>query len=566
MMRVWVLILFVILPWDELYSQAVRKLPVTINRRNKNHMVPTLTGDGRQMIYLSDLAEKGHFKMWYTRKLSSGNWKMPEVLPITIDNPGTNLKGGYCLSFDGRTMVFTSKRRGSIGGFDIWISEKEGENWGPPRNAGKPLNSELHEGDPSLSPDGKFLYFTRCNSLSNDQADKCQIMVAEMKSNGYFKKPILLPANINTGNEVAPRILADNLSLVFSSSRPGGKGGFDYYITRFSGESWSDPEALGFLNSTEDDRYISIPINGDIAYFSKENDGFQTLYMVRIPAEFQPKKVLWIEGIIQEKETNEMLETVVRIYDNQSGKLINSFISSNDKPFSFYLSEGKKYDFSVMTKESNHTFYSRIFELDSLKSSRKLNLEIKLNVVEAGIAMKLNGLKFNEFTSGISPSSEIEMRRLIALMKKNHDLKFEIGVHLKSFKSDTINIDPDLTELVSDTIIDYRVIAIIDSVLLEVNATIIDSLENEEEIDSLRNVILTYKPVINQDTLTILKIINTYHNDRTQKQAEAVMNYLLDKGAPPGSLIAVGYGNSKNRDLSTSDSLGNYVVEIKFFQ
>jgi len=219
-----------------------------------------------------------------------------------------------------------------------------------------------------------------------------------------------------------------------------------------------------------------------------------------------------------------------------------------------------------MTKESNHTFYSQIFELDSLKSSRKLNLEIKLVVVEAGMALKLNGLKFNQYTSGISPSSELEMRRLIALMKKNHDLKFEIGVHLINFKSDTMNIDPDLTELVTDTIIDYRVIDIIDSVLLEVNSQIIDSLKNDEEMDSLRNVILTYQPVLHQDTLTILKIINTYHNDRTQKQAEAVVNYLLDKGASSGSLIGVGYGNSKNRDLSTSVAKGNYVVEIKFFQ
>ena len=107
---------------------------------------------------------------------------------------------------------------------------------------------------------------------------------------------------------------------------------------------------------------------------------------------------------------------------------------------------------------------------------------------------------------------------------------------------------------------------IIDSVLLEVNATIIESLKNEEEIDSLRNIILTYKPVINQDTLTILKIVNTYHNDRTQKQAEAVVNYLLHKGALPGSLIAVGYGKSKNRDFTSNDLPGNYLVEIKFFQ
>ena len=565
-MRFCALILLVILTWEESYSQAVRKLPVSINRRNRNHMIPTLTGDGRQMIYLSDLAERGQLKMWYSRKLSSGSWKVPEVLPITIDNPSTNLKGGYCLSFDGKTMVFTSKRRGTIGGFDIWISEKVGDNWELPRNAGKPLNSELHEGDPSLSPDGKFLYFTRCNTLSNDQAAMCQIMMAEMKSNGYFKEPILLPANVNTGNEVGPRILADNSSLVFSSSKPGGKGGFDYYITRFNDASWSDPIALDFLNSTEDDRYISVPIKGDIAYYSKESNGFQTIYMARIPAEFQPKKILWIEGIVEGQETNELLESVIRIYDNQSGMLINSFSSPNDKPFSFYLSEGKQYDFSVMTKESNHTFYSQIFALDSLKSSRKLNLEIKLVVVEAGMALKLNGLKFNQYTSGISPSSELEMRRLIALMKKNHDLKFEIGVHLINFKSDTMNIDPDLTELVTDTIIDYRVIDIIDSVLLEVNSQIIDSLKNDEEMDSLRNVILTYQPVLHQDTLTILKIINTYHNDRTQKQAEAVVNYLLDKGASSGSLIGVGYGNSKNRDLSTSGTKGNYVVEIKFFQ
>ena len=63
--------------------------------------------------------------------------------------------------------------------------------------------------------------------MTQNSADNCVILRAKRKPNGYYEEPEELPNPINTGNESAPRMLADGKTLVFASKREGGVGDWD---------------------------------------------------------------------------------------------------------------------------------------------------------------------------------------------------------------------------------------------------------------------------------------------------------------------------------------------------
>jgi outer membrane protein OmpA-like peptidoglycan-associated protein/tetratricopeptide (TPR) repeat protein len=62
---------------------------------------------------------------------------------------------------DGRQLYFTSDRKGGYGGFDIFVSSLDKKNeWGSPVNLGKTINSQFNEETPFISPDNQTLYFS----------------------------------------------------------------------------------------------------------------------------------------------------------------------------------------------------------------------------------------------------------------------------------------------------------------------------------------------------------------------------------------------------------------------
>src|SRR5690606_8518271 len=135
------------------------------------------------------------------------------------------------------------------------------------KNIAKPVNSEGHESDPSISPDGKFLYFVRYSDKKSPTGQPCGKIFVSEKTGNIWKEAKALPAPVNMGCECNPRILADNETLLFASVRPGGKGGFDQYKTQLqSNGSWSTPVPMAFINTDKDDQYVSVPAMGNFIY------------------------------------------------------------------------------------------------------------------------------------------------------------------------------------------------------------------------------------------------------------------------------------------------------------
>src|SRR5688572_18333649 len=212
----------------------------------------TIQADGKVMVIQSNVPGKSNQYRLYQYQLDAGKkWVNPTSLDsINAMADSTSLIGGPNISFDGNTMYFFRNN-------DILLSERQKHGWGKPVQLGAPVNTNEYEGFPSISADGKTLYFVGRNEIgprSKELKKKNTFCTSIYKSikdkQGKWSKPELLPYPVNQDCEKAPRIMADGRTLIFSSNRPGGKGGFDMYQTRLTDlDTWENPVPLSYVNT-----------------------------------------------------------------------------------------------------------------------------------------------------------------------------------------------------------------------------------------------------------------------------------------------------------------------------
>ncbi len=151
------------------------------------------------------------------------------------------------------TMVPKTKKRTQSS--DIFVStlSDKGE-WGTPKRLPAPINSSFYDGAATLTADGKTMYFVseRLGGLGSTD-----IYVSELQGSEW-SKPVNLGANVNSsGRETTPYITPDGEYLFFSSDNRDGMGGYDVYVVKRRGSSWSKPHHLGYgINTVNDDTHF----------------------------------------------------------------------------------------------------------------------------------------------------------------------------------------------------------------------------------------------------------------------------------------------------------------------
>ncbi|MHC4072080.1 MAG: hypothetical protein ACYTGS_08630, partial [Planctomycetota bacterium] len=178
---------------------------------------------------------------------------------------------GSCFSRDGLELYFASDRPGGLGGFDIWVAKRETVDapWGEPANLGPNVNSSAREIAPAVSPDGLELYFTFYRDPN--------IRVCSRPSkDAPWSSPEILGPPVGLHQDQYPEVSADGLSLYFESTRPGGYGSFDIWVstraTTF--DPWSEPINLGpNVNSGSGDGDPSISSDGLTLFFGSNRPG-----------------------------------------------------------------------------------------------------------------------------------------------------------------------------------------------------------------------------------------------------------------------------------------------------
>jgi outer membrane protein OmpA-like peptidoglycan-associated protein len=319
---------------------------------------------------------------------------------LNVGNKSNPTGDGSCsISFDGKTLYFSSWREGGFGNVDIYTATLENGEWGNVKNIGEPINTKWFDAHPAISSDNKILYFVsnRPGGYGGDD-----IWYSVLGTNGQWGEPINLGPEINTsGDESFPFIAIDNNTLYFSSNRLPGYGKHDIFVVYKENGRWGKPFNLGpEINSVDNDIFPFVPKSGKAVYFSSDRKGGHGKYdvYVAVPNLQPPKRVTTISGIVAGSPNNTPMQVNIKILELGSKESVEVESEKIGKYFAF-IPNGKKYQISVDAKGYNP--YSQLIEVPVKDSIVEIVHNISLNKTKTNL---------NIAVSHILQSSEINER------------------------------------------------------------------------------------------------------------------------------------------------------------
>jgi outer membrane protein OmpA-like peptidoglycan-associated protein len=222
---------------------------------------------------------------------------------------------------------------------------------------GKPVpmpfnNKEYSVGHPTLSDDGKTLYFASDMPGGLGNAD---IYVATKNEDGTWSEPKNLGKEINTeGNEMFPFIHPEGYLFFASDGRPG-LGGLDIFVTKLvNGKAGVVQNLMAPVNSNFDDFAFILTDDMKRGYFSSDRvsgKGTDDIYGFDMINPFFASKLL-VGTTVDRKDGSLLAGTKVVLYDN-TGKVIKQIITKEDGNYSFEINPDKKYTLEGTKTEYN---------------------------------------------------------------------------------------------------------------------------------------------------------------------------------------------------------------------
>lgn len=412
----------------------VKRLPVPLNSSEDDFDLQVLRA--RPEAYFTSTRESGVGRQ-DVYHIGVGAINEPEGNVISVAELNTSENEG-CATFtpDGLTMIFAAaSREGSLGSSDLYQADLVGGRWTNVRNL-TALNTAYWESHPSLSADGRTLYFVsdRPGGLGG------QDIYVATRIGDNWTAPQNLGSSINTkGHEASPFIAADGKTLYFSSKGRSGLGGFDVYVSRNVGGVWTEPENAGTpINSTSDDLFYTAELGTQHAFISSNRDstlGGLDIFSVE-PNPFASGGVTIVRGTVRDAVTRAPLGADVTITDLQSGESVARF-RSNDSTGEYLvvLQPGGRY--SITAEAPAYLFYSDLYEVER-KSDVTLQHDIDLSPSLTG---KTRLLVFFDFNSATLKNESIpDLNRAVQLLKDLPSNRVRVSGHTDSVGSAEFNL------------------------------------------------------------------------------------------------------------------------------
>ena len=428
------------------------ELPKSVNKFQSQYF-PVMTADRETLIYTGnqDLDEN-----LYVASIKDKIWTEPVSISEKINTKEN--EGTATISADGRTLVFTScGGKKGFGSCDLFISYKQGDNWTSPRNLGLGVNSPEWESQPSLSADGRTLYFVSDRKGSLGKRD---IWVSKLDSTNMWAKAANLGNPINTiEDDLSPFIHANGKTLFFASEGHVGMGGLDLYFTENQQDKWKNPENLGYpLNTFEDQVALFITADGKKAYYSLERDQEDKyrrakIVEIEVPESLQSKfkATSFLKGVVYDAKTKQKLQADIELISLKNNELVGKINSdSQTGTYTSVLTSGG--DYAVFVSKKGYFFKSLNFDFSDKIGLDKI-LDISLEPIKKEAKEILNNIFFDTAKWDLKSESTVELDKLVALLKANPDLPIEISGHTDDVGKDADNLL--LSQKRAKSVVDY---------------------------------------------------------------------------------------------------------------
>ncbi len=413
-----------------------------------NDYMPSLTADEEILVTTVDVPiykDKPHSQQnsqedFFISYKINGEWTASRSIGPPLNTKGN--EGSQSIMADGNIMVFAAcNRKDGKGSCDIYFSRKVGNNWTPAQNIGYPINTEAWESQPSISYDGKTIYFV--SNRKGGYGDK-DIWMSTVGKDGYWQEPVNLGPNINTPEmDASPFIHQDNQSLYFSSTGHIGMGGFDIFLSKRQADgSFSKPKNLGYpINTYKDEEFLIVNAKGNKAFFSsnRPDSRKKDIYWFNLYDEIRPVPVSYVKGIIYDEDSKQGLSAILELIDLETSETVaKTFSNENTGKYLVCLPTGKNYAFNV--SKDQYLFHSENFSLkESNTYVKPYKIDISLSRIKQGKSVVLNNIFFDTDSFNIKPESYPELDKLVVFIRLNIGIKVEIGGHTDNVGSESYN-------------------------------------------------------------------------------------------------------------------------------
>jgi len=433
------------------FSLEARKNPLNIQPINIGKGIntqypeyfPTITVDGKTLLFTREIpnndgSPRGQ-EDFFVSHLTEGNvWAKAYPMPPNINTEQN--EGAPTISADGRTLIFVAcadetgrnygPNREGKGSCDLFVTERIGDRWTNPVNLPGNVNTFTWESQPSLSADGKTLYFIR--RVGQQRIQRSDIYVSEKQADGTWGKAVPLPNNINTERmESSVMIHPDGQTLYFASNGHIGLGGTDIYMSRKDPlGNWGDPVNLGYpINTESNENSLLVGPDGEIAFFASDRaggEGSLDIYYFEMPEELRPVKTTYFEGLVYDAITKKPLKGKFELIDLSTGKEV---IASEADPITgeFLVALPTKKEYALNVSFPGYSFFSKNFNM--IESDEAVRMDVPLVPITDEQPILLANVFFDLGKSTLRKESYVELNKLESFLKENNSIKIEIGGH-----------------------------------------------------------------------------------------------------------------------------------------
>ncbi|MCU0451061.1 MAG: OmpA family protein [Bernardetiaceae bacterium] len=596
---------------DRIYKRDVQerrqRLPNIINTLLHDEYSPAISHDGKTLVYQTNRGGKAwsNFGLWESKKDTvTGFWMEPaKIESINME------AGGPFIAYDGSMLLFHSVEGETA---DIYMAKKEANgSWGAPAKVGGAVNTGDFEGFPSLSSDGQRLYFVRKGDAK--RGIQCfKLMVSKADMDGNFGAAEELPSPVNAGCESHVRILPDNETVIFSSTRRGGSpkrmNDMDLYYSHMNaGGAWEEPKPADIeplvrtnLYSYQPEALVSIAMDDEphvLAYFTAYQGASYELFTVPLPDGMKPKRTCHFQAAIVDGEGKPVEGDVVIKIDNETRPSL-SYAKKADanKRFSTVITEGNKYKFTVEVQDAEPVIvYSDLTNGFDPGDCEK-TIVVDAGNVKATIAV-IDGLTRDAIENGMVNISSKDPKGKVTDQKKIGPGKYEaklrinanycaqgtadqykpaiISIDLSNKKAgDTINREImlyDLSKIVFDNI-NFITARPRNTTPRELEASL--QPKARAELDKVLKFLQDYPTVnVSIEGHTDFRGGDEFNQALSQRRTEAAKYYLMQKGIAESRLVAKGFGeasplvpNEVNGRQNAANMALNRRVEFKVVQ
>ncbi|OGX82076.1 hypothetical protein BEN47_18830, partial [Hymenobacter lapidarius] len=380
---------FALKAMQEPVGEAPVPLPAPLNSF-KFQYFPALTADNRFLLFTGRPAASSGEDLFVSRQNKDGTLGVPVPISSAI-NTSYN-EGAGSISGDGKTLVFAScDRPKAIGNCDLYISRRTGNNWSAPVNLGTNVNSAEWDSQPTLSADGRTLYFTSTRRGGQGQED---IYVTTLQPDGKWSPAKNLGTPVNTvGKDMAPFIHASGTTLYYVTDGLVGMGGLDVFrCEKTAAGTWSEPRNLGYpLNTFENEASLFITSDNQRGFCSRSRATDEPaagsrmvrerpveLFGFAVPPPVKARETsTYTQGRVFDANTKKPLKAEVKLYDLDTDELIQ-FVTSDPEygDYTVVLNEGHHY--AMYAAADKYLLKSLSFDYSSQRTFDPLTLDIYL--------------------------------------------------------------------------------------------------------------------------------------------------------------------------------------------